>query len=104
MLLPSLAPALQEPSLQGLLLFSCSSSDGPAESTGADERRTPVSRNRLWRLVMSLALCTGASHSRHRIALSSLQNKKPLRSCTQPTPDALAPPHHPSDRTESTNR
>jgi hypothetical protein len=95
MLLPSLAlavvatpapPALQEPSLQGLLLFSCSS-DGPAESTGADERRTPVSRNRLWRLVMSLALCTGASHSRHRIALSSLQNKKPLRSCTQPTPD-----------------
>jgi hypothetical protein len=48
---------------------------------GEPERRTPVSRNRVWRMASSLAVCTGTSQSRHRIARSSLQNRSPRFSC-----------------------
>jgi hypothetical protein len=40
-----------------------------------------VSRNRVWRMVSSLAVCTDTSQSRHRMARSSLQNRSPRFSC-----------------------
>ena len=66
------------------LLFSSSDGGGgDGQAAGSAERRTPVSRNRVWRMVSSLAVCTDTSQSRHRIARSSLQNRRPLFSCKQ---------------------
>lgn len=73
------SPALPQQKLP--LLFS-SSDGGAGHAAGSAESRTPVSRNRVWRMVSSLAVCTDTSQSRHRIARSSLQNRSPLFSCT----------------------
>jgi hypothetical protein len=70
----AVSPALQE---KLSLLFSSSDGGGVGHAAGSAESHTPVSRNRVWRMVNSLAVCTDTSQSRHRIARSSLQNRSP---------------------------
>ena len=85
-------PALQQ-KLPLPLLFSSSDPDGggggAGHAAGSAERRTPVSRNRVWRIVSSLAVCTDTSQSRHRMARSSLQNRSPRFSCVTNTSSQL---------------
>jgi hypothetical protein len=103
MLLLSLPPLLlvagacgaaASPALRQKLLLVFSSSDGGAgHAAGSAESRTPVSRNRVWRMVSSLAVCTDTSQSRHRIALSSLQNRRALFSCIDRSNTKTSAPH-----------
>jgi hypothetical protein len=90
-------PALQHKLL--LLVFS-SSHSGAGHAAGSAESRTPVSRNRVWRIVSSLAVCTDTSQSRYRIALSSLQNKRALFSCIHQSNTELSAPLTWSSRLE----
>jgi hypothetical protein len=81
----AVSPALQE---KLSLLFSSSDGGGVGHAAGSAESHTPVSRNRVWRMVNSLAVCTDTSQSRHRIARSSLQNRSPRFSCTTSKTDS----------------